>query len=55
MLKNPNWLVVKYVPPSWLLIALWAALTFTVFVCAHQAHTIANQRVVIQLLERGCK
>ena len=52
MLKDPNWLVVR--APSWLLIALWAALSFTAWVCVHQDQTIARQRVVIQLLEKGC-
>jgi len=51
MLKSANWLQVS--APTWLLIALWVALTFTGIVCVHQAHTIARQQQVIQLMESG--
>ena len=53
MLKTANWLVMR--SPSWLLIALWVALTFTAFVCVHQVHTIAHQQQVIQAFEKGCR
>ncbi len=51
-LKSSNWLQVS--APMWLLIALWAALTFASVVCIHQAQTIARQQQIIQLMESGC-